>query len=89
MILETGKPREVKSVCPYLPAWLRLIWVDTLRRVHNAGFLVNGSYILKGLIENIYSNERISILKNFCICHNVLKSGLLLIFALLRTLAFP
>ena len=39
MIPETENPREANSVYPGTPGMLRLIWVDTLRRVHNVDFL--------------------------------------------------
>ena len=40
MIPETGNPQEAKSVCRISTLdMLRLIRVDTLRRVHNVGFL--------------------------------------------------
>ena len=40
MIPETENPQETKSVCPGSPARhaLRLIQVDSLRRVHNVCF---------------------------------------------------
>ena len=53
MISETENPQEAKSACRVsLRDMLRLIWIDTLRRVHNVGFLADRlnckTFILKG-----------------------------------------
>ena len=50
MIPETEKQQEAKSVCP--GSMLRLIRVDTLRRVHDVSFIAEGLICVNTHKEN-------------------------------------
>ena len=50
VILVTENPQEAKSAYPVKPAALRLIRVDTLRRVHNVGFLAGRLFMIVCLV---------------------------------------